>query len=271
MLSNTFTWTSVPGAASYEFQLRNLSTGETVLNSTLNSTSWTPGTVLFSGVRYRWWVRAKSAQNVLSAWSPGSDFIAGGQTTVQTPVGATADSTPTFSWLAVAGAVKYQILVHRIDVPTSIINRNDIVTNSFTPTTGLATGTYRVWVRAFSASGTLTTWSVPASFSVTDTDTDTDTNTERPDETTEIPQLLASQINMLAPTREASITQDSSVVAEYAPANDLPAEKAYDHVTDPVETTSLKRADDSTTPEDGVAEVIDLAIAEWIGLSADLT
>lgn len=264
--SNTYQWSSVPGATSYEFELRNLSSGETVLSETIEGTSWTPGTVLFSGVKYRWWVRAESAQGVFSRWSPGSDFFAGGQTDLLTPTGTSSDTTPTFTWRAVEGAVRYQLLVHRVDEFAVALNKRDILTNSYTATAELAPGTYRAWVRAFGASNTMTTWSLPITFTIAETEPATD-------DAVGIPQLLAEYTD--EPPSHASTDADhrNSSSTPEADAGRAVVEQSVERIRDehaePVELAQADLSGDSGAKPTPMIELIDIAISYWVNRPAD--
>ncbi len=259
MLTNTFVWSSVLGASNYEFQLRNLNNGETVLSSMVEGTSWTPGTVLYSGVQYRWWVRARSEQGAFSLWSAPSNFVAGGQTNVLTPTGTTSNQTPTFSWDAVQGASRYQILVHRTDVSTAVINRTNVLTNSFTPTAPLAAGTYRVWVRAFSSSGVVTTWSQTVTFTITKSDSPVE-------EIAEVPPLLV-----------ALLENPVSSSHDYYPGNinEQPSISDRAHVQDsfnlepPVESPALDIPGEQYPSQQSALDLIDIAIFAWVNRSAN--
>lgn len=255
MLGEKFSWSSVQGAASYEFQLKNFKTNELVLNTSVQGTSLNQVPVLFSGNRYRWWVRARSAEGVYSMWSGPKDFIAGGQTTVLTPTGSTGSKTPLFTWLAVEGAVKYELLLRRDDVASVILNKKDILTNSFTPTVDLAAGNYRVWIRAINANGIMTTWSAAQSFTIT--------NVTSNDEPTAENALVAS---LLSDETEA-VTEVPILITTTAPEH-------YPMIEDRPEETQAE-VDENTTNEGPVASIspeavaspfvdlIDIAISAW--------
>lgn len=262
MLGERFSWSSVAGATSYEFQLKNMRTNELTLNISVQGTSLTQIPVLFSGTTYRWWVRAKSAQGVYSLWSGPKDFIAGGQTTVLTPTGTTSSQTPTFTWLAVQGAVKYELLLRRDDLTSVVLNKKDILTNSYTPPTSLAAGNYRVWIRAVNANGVMTTWSVAQAFTIT-----TVTSNEKP--TTDTPlvaSLLSDDVDSINefPISNAFAERDTAASTEERP-EDTPVE--FDSNEDnelPVPSTVSESVDSP------VANLIDLAILAWTRRPVDL-
>ncbi|MBL8811838.1 MAG: hypothetical protein JNM43_26925, partial [Planctomycetaceae bacterium] len=109
-----------------------------------------------------------ASPNARGLWSNLADFTIGGQPEILTPTGSTSNNKPTISWKAVGGAATYQVWVDRADtwVP-AVINVSGVSGTSYTPTTSLAVGTYRVWVRAISASGQLSAWSDFQTFQIT--------------------------------------------------------------------------------------------------------
>jgi len=166
----TFGWSPAAGSAvSYDFQLRNRNTGAVVVNATdLTTNSYTPLSDLADGP-YRWWVRAKLAGNIYTLWSAPTDVFVGGRTDVLTPSGTGSNTTPTFSWRPVTGTVRYELWVVRNN-SSLVINKTDITTTAYTPPTTLATGTYRIWVRAVSAGNELSPWSLPVSYFLSEND-----------------------------------------------------------------------------------------------------
>ena len=164
-----FTWRPVVGAVSYDVCVRNLTTGKTdFYPKGIVGTSWTPPTNLSSGP-YRWWVQAVGQQGIRSAWSTPADIYVGGRPTVLQPTGSIVSVRPKFIWTAVTGAASYRIWVNRLDVAkAAVVNVSGINTNTFTATTNLAKGTYRVWIQAVSTSGERSVWSNAVDFTIVD-------------------------------------------------------------------------------------------------------
>lgn len=261
MLGERFSWSSVPGATSYEFQLKNLRTNELRLNISVQGTSLSQIPELFSGTSYRWWVRARSAQGVFSLWSGPNDFIAGGQTTVLTPTGTSSNRTPLITWQAVEGAVRYELLLRRDDVTSIILNKKDILTNSFTPA-ALAAGSYRVWIRAINANGVMTTWSAAQAFTITNVTSNEESVTDTP----LVASLLSDDtegINDL-PVLIAMTEQDHVPVTEDRP-EDTPVESEASPVGEPPVPSTVPQS-----VETPVVELIDLAISAWARRPVDL-
>ena len=167
----TFNWTPVTGAVTYSFQLRNLATGVTVHNiQNLPTPTWTAPTDLPTG-NYRWWSIAVGANSLAGSWSAPTDFYIGGSAKFTTPSG-TWSTTPTFNWLAVGGAARYELQINRVDVVQyKVVNELNLTGTSFTVTTPLvAGGHYRIWIRAVSTTGEVGPWSTTLDFSVAGTD-----------------------------------------------------------------------------------------------------
>jgi NOL1/NOP2/fmu family ribosome biogenesis protein len=116
MLTPTFFWSAVPGAARYTFWLGSgwSGSGETeVYSSVVTGLSLTLPQALVSGAQYTWNVSAGDASS-WGDWGEDQHF------TVQVPAGLTVTTlltpipyatnvslTPTFTWTAVPGATRY--------------------------------------------------------------------------------------------------------------------------------------------------------------------
>lgn len=74
------------------------------------------------------------------------------------------------TWHAVVGAGKYILHVELVSNPgVAVIRQNELTANSFTPSTALASGNYRAWVKAIDGvtnSFATALWSKPFNFSV---------------------------------------------------------------------------------------------------------
>lgn len=162
----TFTWSTVPGADRYDLWVRNLTTGQsqTIREQNLLSNSFRPVTNLPNG-DYAWWVRAISNAGINGQWSPAR-FSVGGRPQIIAPTGTINSSRPSFQWTPVIGAARYDLWVDQIGGTSQIIRERTLTTNSFTPTSDLPSGTYRFWVQAVTASGTLSFWSAPRTFTI---------------------------------------------------------------------------------------------------------
>lgn len=173
----TFTWASVSGATQYVLRVRNANDGTVVVHAAVMApvTNFTPVTELSSNVYYNWEVRAIGAGGHQSDYSPANRLYIGGRPVIFGPTGTAESSTPTFSWSTVQDASRYILRVDRTDVVQDwLIQKTNLTTNSFTPSTELEAGTYRFWVRAVSSTGEFSTWSIVSNFTVAGIDHDQD-------------------------------------------------------------------------------------------------
>jgi hypothetical protein len=165
----TFAWEELTGAVEYEVFIRNRITGSTELyQQNISGLSFTPSSSLTDGP-YRLWVIGVSAANVRSYWTAPMDIYIGGRTDVLTPTGTTGDATPTFTWRTVDGAAEYELWVDQLGGTSGIIHETNLSSTSFTPSSALAAGNYRVWVRAISTEAETSPWSLSVDFTVADT------------------------------------------------------------------------------------------------------
>jgi hypothetical protein len=163
----TFQWAPVATAILYDIHLQNGS--NTVSQNNIAGTSWTPTTPLPAGP-WQWWVRAKNGSGAAGEWSTAATTDPSGRPVLLGPLGAIADSTPTITWSAVAGASRYVLQVDNLTTATSqVIREDNLTTNSFDVVTALSSGNYRFWVRAINAANNAPgPWSIPFEFSVAD-------------------------------------------------------------------------------------------------------
>ncbi len=163
----TFTWNSVPAAASYDVWVNDVTTGQAQVvrqtNLSASSTSFQTTTALTPGQTYEWWVATVSA-NGTHFWSAGQTFtLAPLPAPTQTgPSGIIAVSAsyeePTFTWNSVAYAASYDVWVNDVTTGQAQVVRQTNLSpssTSFQTTTALTPGqTYEWWVATVSANGT---------------------------------------------------------------------------------------------------------------------
>ncbi|MEZ6121855.1 MAG: hypothetical protein R3C49_01615 [Planctomycetaceae bacterium] len=70
---------------------------------------------------------------------------------------------PTITWQAVHGTALYEVLVHRRDSKPPMVQTTTNL-NSYTFASGIAEGSYTVWVRAIDTQGNFSSWSAPFAF-----------------------------------------------------------------------------------------------------------
>ncbi len=167
----TFTWEAIPDVEEYEIWIATR-TGRIVRNGIFD-TSYTPNQDLPAGA-IRWWIRGLDNDMpggsiaVDTPWSLVTELTVGGRTQVLSPTGTISDTTPTFSWQAIDGSSRYILFVQDRSSGNVVIRENSVTTTTFTPSTTLTSGNFRVWVKAIDSSGSFNsgTWSQPVDFTV---------------------------------------------------------------------------------------------------------
>ena len=252
----TFTWTAVPGAATFEVYLR---AGSNVIRQTgITTNSFTPVTPLPEG-SYRWWVRGFAANGRSGRWSAPAQVTIGGRPAILTPVAAgTTTTTPQFTWTPVDGAASYSIYVSRVDIPGLAFSVGTLTTTSYSHSLSLAAGTYRAWLRSLSSTGVQSPWSAAVTFTVAAAE-----SASQPDEANEREGLLA----VLHKARLRSPVVDESPFAAIAHPSTRPASEAVEvspsaeQQDDGIDQPSKSTADVTSHSDDASFE-LDLAMAE---------
>ncbi|MFO0976766.1 MAG: carboxypeptidase regulatory-like domain-containing protein [Planctomycetaceae bacterium] len=165
-----FAWSPVLGAVRYQLNVVNRNTGAMVISQSVTSTSFSPTTPLVYGP-YHWWVHGVSNEGLSTLASSTTLIYVGGLTTLTAPSGSTSDTTPTFTWQPVQGAVRYYLWVDKVGSTSQQIRESQLTQTEFTPATPLPAGTYRAWIRAISLTGESSPWSVVREFSIVDAST----------------------------------------------------------------------------------------------------
>ena len=73
-----------------------------------------------------------SGVNIRSFWTPPIDIFVGGRPDMLSPSGATGDTTPSFVWKPVDGAVRYDLWVDEVGGAQQVIRESDPTATSFT-------------------------------------------------------------------------------------------------------------------------------------------
>ncbi len=150
----TLTWNAQPGATKYEIWINNHSTGQQqLIRQEVTGTSFTPTTDLPIG-NYRAWIRGKAADGTFGGWSVLYDALVVPGPTPIGPLSGTFDRTPTFSWNAVAGAVRYELYVRNLNTNAMVINGQSVNGTNFTPASNLTDGLHRWWTLAVGSAAT---------------------------------------------------------------------------------------------------------------------
>ena len=162
-----FVWTSISGAERYEIWVLNQDTNNYVIQvDSLTGTSFTPSKKLPLG-EYQVTVRAISLLGDITDWSDPVSFIGGASPVISSPVNnATTSGKPAIVWSAVDGANAYNVRIMNLVNNASVVLTGNLSGTSFTPSTSLAAGKYRIWVRAVSAQGHTSNWSTAVDVTV---------------------------------------------------------------------------------------------------------
>lgn len=171
--TQTFSWTSVDGAAFYDLWVNNLTTGElqVIRNQAITGTSYTDTDSLRSGNSYVWAVRAIDSNSLGGSFSDPVTFSVSsliGVPRLEAPIGEVEGTTQTFRWSSVAGIAKYDLWVNDVTTGQSQVIRNKNITDTtLTDSTTLQVGhTYNWAVRATDSAGNSGLWSEIQYFSV---------------------------------------------------------------------------------------------------------
>ncbi len=167
----TFTWTNL-GAPRYELWVDQVGgTKRIIYQPALTTNTFTPTTPLPNG-SYDVWVRAIGTDGEAGAWSMRYRFQMDyrvGPVTVS-PVGVTTDTTPTFTWNAIDGAVSYNLWVDNLTtgvmrtIYVNVPHVNGVAQITYTPPSPMRASDYRWWVQAVAANGDTTGWSIQKDF-----------------------------------------------------------------------------------------------------------
>ncbi len=163
----SISWTPVGAAAGYDVWINNVSTNKNPYWLTSSSTNnLTPSFDLGIGV-FDVWVRAFHSDGTRDAWSARYRFQINTPPTIIPIDRLQSASRPTLQWNSLPGAVKYDVWIdnHSAGVSQYIRNQN-VTATTFTPSSNMPLGMYRLWVRGIAQDGTASGWSVVTEFSV---------------------------------------------------------------------------------------------------------
>ncbi len=102
----------------------------------------------------------REGMSVIDVFTPAAPSITA-------PTGSTQLQRPTITWTASAGAVSYDVFIkNNATGANPQVSVNVVGATSYLPTVDLGIGKFTVWVRAVSAAGTKSGWSVSRDFTV---------------------------------------------------------------------------------------------------------
>ncbi|MEO1996400.1 MAG: hypothetical protein ABGZ17_14115, partial [Planctomycetaceae bacterium] len=159
------TWNPVDGAETYDLWLSDITnnpnnTTPVIRETTLVGTSFVPTSNLSDGT-YRAWLRAANAEGENSLWSSPIEFSIS-LTPIPSliaPTGLSQTATPEFQWHAIPGINRFGLSVVDSVTDTEIIANDNILANTFTPSTQLLEGIYRWSVRSYNDAGEVSPYS----------------------------------------------------------------------------------------------------------------
>ncbi len=164
----TWTWNTLPQAASYDVSIERYENGSRslyMLRQGISTPQFTPETEMPNGT-YRVSYRGVAASGQAGAWQyPAAVIDVGGQTEFL-PLPAKSKRLVTLTWHPVDGAARYELWVNQIGGVNQIVRATDLVTAKFAMPDTLLAGTYRAWIRAISTTGEEGLWSESLTFNV---------------------------------------------------------------------------------------------------------
>jgi len=109
--------------------------------------------------KYSAWVRGTRVDGTKTRWSPVADFtIYAAAIPLTSGGGELLGSQPSFTWAAVPGATGYDVQITPVGSNSLIYRSNNVQGTRHTLKNGLASGQYKVFVRAIKGSEPLSVW-----------------------------------------------------------------------------------------------------------------
>ncbi len=154
------TWGNLAGAVSYELLINNLSTGakRVVAQSNISDNFFQVSTNLGLGA-YQVYVRGIDAAGLAGQWSVGGRINSKAAVVLTSPENSTFETQPEFLWESLPGAIRYEFVLLDHSTNAVLLRKTDLTSASFIPDSPLSNGDYRWWVRGFSATGIVGSWS----------------------------------------------------------------------------------------------------------------
>jgi hypothetical protein len=158
-----FQWDASQDAESFEIYLTDGTTDIYVQD--LASTSWQPAEDLDMAV-WSWQVRGSNSEMQFGQWSTPISTDLYGRAVVLTTQPDIQNNTPAISWTPVTGSARYVLRVDNESTgQTFVVYRDDLQAPNYQLPT-MSDGSYRLWVRAVSPSGSLAPWSQTFAFTI---------------------------------------------------------------------------------------------------------
>ena len=171
-LAPQFTWSTVSGAQTYEFQLTDNS--DSVVYFDQAGLSGPPfqivGAVYDQTKAYHWKVRGLDATGTALDWSPIAAFVIYDPTLTPqatAPTGYITTVTPLFTWNSIAGASTYDLWILDQTETTTINMVGGLSQNTYQQPVDMPLSPYVIYhyrVRSHTSTGISSIWSDPSSF-----------------------------------------------------------------------------------------------------------
>lgn len=163
-------WHPVNGALGYDVYVRNNAATLTadadrsiVVSDVQDTTVSIPNAPTGE---WTWWVRPRFDNSDLGEWSAGRPVNTNGRVT-DVAVLLGSNNVFTFNWGPVLGAVRYALQINNLTTgEANTFREDDIPDATFTTSTPLTAGSYRIWVRAISGNNDFGPWSLQRDFVV---------------------------------------------------------------------------------------------------------
>lgn len=252
-------WNEIPGASFYDVWVSRQTPGEAaslaMRNQFVEGTSISP-TMDFADGRYVAWVRAISADGQATAWSQPQAFEVAGRPVISLPLdNATSTEPPLVSWAGVNQAERYEIWVSN-SLNERVYYDDQVTETSVALPESIGFGTFRVWVRAISERGELSSWSLPVTFTVVSADEISPESLLNPDLMLTSFRVLVDPVETTRP-REWPVQEDQGRLPEQA-GLDQSAEQSEAGLADGEVQDKLVEMAESTV--DALMENWDMAV-----------
>jgi len=155
-------WDSLPGAARYDLWVNDTANGvsQFLRQTDITATSWSPSFDLPLGL-YTAWVRGIAEDGTSGHWSTAMRFYVVPPPVMTQGMNSTFDRTPTFAWQSLPGAVNYEVFIRDRNSGSTTAHQTGLTGLSWTPSSALSDGPYRVWVLGISAQNIRSQWTDP--------------------------------------------------------------------------------------------------------------
>jgi hypothetical protein len=251
-LRPTLQWTAIDKAARYEVWVERSASTSTYLRTTSSVNSYKFQADLLSG-NYTVRVRAVSTTGQFTEWSEPFAFTATGGASVVQSVSVSQTRRATITWAPIAEAASYEVQIAWIGVNINYLHPTGIKALTYTTTSALSPGNYRVWVRAVKADGTFLGWSKPVDFTVVATELQTPSESDL-----ELLAVLTSELSSEDSTQTNAASRVNSSESEQS-ENDANAD-----VVQPVSAFVLVTPESVPAPFENTADGKDSLLIEQL-------